>query len=115
MAKCAPPCICAFVHNIMGSGCDFTKVVDTHKNAVSTFNMLKRVLCLVCCCLEPANARTSYFVTPNEVHQNLKNNLFYELEISDFSSFDGLRLESEKHFYTRLWALGISTLTREHE
>ena len=88
MAKCAPPCIYAFVHNITGSGSDFTKVVDTHKNTVSTFNMLKRVLWLVCCRLEPASTCTSEFVTPNEVHQNSKNNAFYELEI-----IDGLRFE----------------------
>ncbi len=72
----------------MASGCDFTKVVDTHKNAVSTFNMLKRVLWLVCCRLEPASTCTSEFVTPNEVHQISKNNAFYELEI-----IDGLRFE----------------------
>ena len=99
----------------MGFQCHFTKLLDMHKNAVSTFNMIKRVLWLVCCCLEPGNACTGDFMTPNEVHQNLKNNLFYELEISDFSSFDGLRLESEKHFYMRLWALSISTLTKEHD
>ncbi len=67
--------MCAFVDNITGSGCDFVKVVDTYKNVVSMFIMLKRVLWLVCCCLEPANACTSDFMTPNEVHQNLKKQL----------------------------------------
>ena len=103
------------VDKIMGCQCHFTKVLDMHKNVICTFNVLKRVFWFEYCCLESANACRTDFVTPNEVHQNSKKNAFYEVEIIAFSSFDGLRLESKNHFCIRLWALSISTRTREHD